>query len=234
MISTRLLAYALAATLPATSLAQDTTAGLASRFSYSVSVIQSRPQGELARRVGLGYGASGSLSMRLDERGIWSLRGDFGAAQYNRVSRDYTLGDVSTDGLRLTLNTSSYVVPLSLGPQITWPSGILRPYANVGVATQGFFTETSVEGDHPSSGIASTTNRSDFVQAVSFGGGAYFVLPIRRKEVQIDLGFQKLNGSRATYLVPAANPDGSGESRLAAVSSDAHLLVLKLGARIAW
>jgi len=234
MISNRLLAFALAAALPATSLAQDTTAGLASRLSYSVSVIQSRPQGELARRVGLGYGASGSLSMRLDERGIWSLRGDFGAAQYNRVSRDYTLGNVSTDGLRLTLNTSSYVVPLSLGPQITWPSGMVRPYVNAGVATQGFFTETSVEGDDPSSGVASTTNRSDFVGAVSFGGGAYFVLPIRRKEVQIDLGFQKLNGSRATYLVPVANADESGESRLAAVSSDAHLLVLKIGARLAW
>src|SRR4051812_24329589 len=98
MLTTRALAASfLALQLAVTAGAQDSTStpkplsNFARRFSYTVSVIHSRPQGELARNVDLGYGINGAAMFRLDDAGVFSLRGDLGALQYGNVSRPLTL-----------------------------------------------------------------------------------------------------------------------------------------------
>lgn len=241
MHSTRALTYSLAALLiTSVCAAQDSTetrnsaSALAQRLSYGLTFMQSRPQGELARRVGLGYGANGSVLFRLDDKGWLSLRGDIGAVQYGDASREVDLGDPQIDGLRFRVNTTNYIMPIGLGAQVTLPSGLVRPYLNAGVAAQVFFTETELRSDRAGSNIASTTNRSDGVASMMVGGGLYFVLPIRSRSVLIDAGVQYLDGGRASYLVPTATNDATGRPSFVGVSSGAHLMVIKLGARIGW
>jgi hypothetical protein len=197
-------------------------------------VIQSRPQGALARRVGLGYGGNASLLVRLDDSGMWSMRGDIGGVRYGDASRDVTIGDPNTDGLRMKLTTTNYILPMSVGPQLSRPTGIVRPYVNAGVALQVFMTETALGSDNFGSGFANTTNKTDCVGSLMAGGGVYVALPIRAKTVMIDAGVQYFDGARANYFVPAAKPRNAETPTMTAVESSAHLLVIKLGARIAW
>jgi hypothetical protein len=234
MTITRSITISLAAMLASTTaFAQDTS--FTQRLSYGLTVVQSRPQGELARHVGLGYGANASLLVRLDDSGLWSIRGDIGGVQYGDASRDMTLGDPHVDGLKLKLSTTNYIMPMSLGLQLARSTGLVRPYVNAGVGLQVFVTDTQLrsESDFMWSGFANTTNRSDCVGSVMAGGGLYLVLPIRRRSVMIDAGLQYFDGARASYLVPSATNDPAAPS-MTSVNSSAHLVTIKLGARLAW
>jgi hypothetical protein len=242
MFSARRITLSLVASLIAvTAAAQDSTSvretpsKLARRFSYSVAFTQSRPQDELARNVGIGYGISAAALFRLDEAGMLAIRADLSGLQYGTASRPITLGDAAGSNIALTLRTSNYIMPMSVGPQVMWPSGVLRPYLNAGIGMQAYFTETTLEGDRVGSHIASTTNQSDAVASLTVGGGVYAALPVRGRKVELDAGVQYLDGGRARYLA-AANVDATTGALTTTppVESSAHLLVLKLGARIGW
>ncbi len=228
----------LASFLAVAGFAQDTASvrgvpsQLALRFSYSIAFTQSRPQGELARNIGLGYGANASAFYRLDDAGVFSLRADVGGLQYGNASRNITLSEDAGSNIRLKLNTSNYIMPVSVGPQVSWPMGIVRPYVNAGVGLQGYFTETRLEGENAGANIASTTNQSDFVASLSVGGGIYLKIPAKGRNVLVDVAAQYLDGSRAKYLAPASVNASTGTLSLTPIESNAHLLVLKVGARM--
>jgi opacity protein-like surface antigen len=214
--------------------AQNPVSTFARRFSFTASVIHSRPQGELARNVGLGYGINGAAMFRLDASGVFSLRGDVGGLQYGNVSRTLTLGDIAGNQFDLRLRTSNYIVPMTVGAQVTLPTGMVRPYANAGVGAQAYFTETTLESGRAGSNIASTTDESDFVASMTVGGGAYIALPLRGHQLDLDIGVQYFDGSRARYLAPASVNETTGVLSTRPIESSAHLLVLKLGARFGW
>jgi hypothetical protein len=202
------------------------------RFSYSVSVIHSRPQGDLARNVGLGYGIDGGAMFRFDDAGVFSLRADIGGVQYGSTSRPITLGDAAGTKFTLHVRTTNYIMPMSVGPQLTWPSGLLRPYVNAGFGAQAYFTETSLETGRLGADLATKTDESDIVGSMMVGGGVYAALPIRGRKIDLDVGVQYLDGRRARYLSPASVNATTGAVAVTPMQSDAHLLVVKLGARI--
>jgi opacity protein-like surface antigen len=232
----------LLAVVAAPAVAQDTTAHpavdrgpseLARRSAGSLTVIQSRPQGAFGQNVGLGYGLDGAYLLRLDDAGIWSLRLSAGIVRYGDESRRTALSESVGGRVLVDVKTDNYVAPMSIGPQLTWPSGSFRPYVNAGVGGQAFFTESHLEGTADRSAFASTTNHSSFAASWTLGGGVYMPIYAGKTNVQLDLGMQYVNGGRTRYLAPGSITDLPGAQIVVTpLESATHLVILRLGARV--
>ena len=233
------LGVALAST---TAAAQDSTTStrrergpseLARRSAASVSFIQSRPQGAFGRNVGLGYGVDGAYLLRLDDAGIWSLRVSAGIVGYGDESRRAALGESVGGRVQVDVKTNNYIAPLSIGPQVTWPTGSFRPYVNAGIGGQAFFTESHLEGSTDRTPFASTTNHSSFAASWALGGGVYMPVYSGNTKVELDLGMQYVGGARARYLAAGSITDLPGaQISVKPLESATHLMIVRFGARI--
>ena len=222
--------------------AQDTTthpvvdrgpSELARRSAGSLTFIQSRPQGAFGQNVGLGYGVDGAYLLRLDDAGIWSVRISAGVASYGNESRRTPLSESVGGRVLVDVETDNYIVPMSVGPQLTWPTGVIRPYVNAGVGGQAFFTESRVEGSDNLVTFASTTNHSSFATSWSAGGGVYVPVYYGKTSVRLDLGVQYLNGGRTRYLTRGSITDLPGaQISINPLESATNLVLVRFGARI--
>ena len=203
------------------------------RSALTVSFVQTRPQGALGKNIGLGYGVSGSYLFRIDRTGLLSIRADLGVVGYGNESKRVALSETVGGRVQVNVRTTNYIVPMSIGPQLSWPTGPVRPYVNVGLGGQGFVTESRVEDVNTSTAFASTTNQSDFASSWVAGGGIYSPIYDGKVNVALDLGAQYMNGAAARYLAPGSIVDlPGGEIRITPSSSTTHLLVVRLGVRI--
>jgi len=203
------------------------------RSSFSIAVTQTRPMGTLGENIGFGYGVSGAYVYSLDPQGILSLRADVAAVQYGNESKRSAFSETVGDRVQVRTRTSNYIFPMTVGPQLAWPSGPVRPYVNAGVGAQAFVTESDVEGVDNLFVIARSTNQSDVTFAWVAGGG--ITIPIVRgaTRAQLDLSMQYINGGRARYLAPGSIIDlQGGEVRVSSLESTTHLVMLRVGARI--
>lgn len=244
MLNNRSLRLASLATLFASSaLAQDssTTSERASsawrellrRSSVSIAFNQTRPQGDLARNIGLGYGANAAYVYRLDDAGIWSIRADIAGAVYGNESKRSAFSETVGGRVQVNTRTTNYIVPMFIGPQLAWPTGIIRPYLNAGVGMQTFVTESSVDGGFGYGSIASTTNQVDATLAWVAGGGIHVPIARRSTRAQLDLGMQYVHGGRTRYLAPGSITDMPGGTvSISTFESTTHLVMLRAGARI--
>jgi opacity protein-like surface antigen len=203
------------------------------RSSGGVAFIQSRPLGAFGANIGFGYGAEGTYLFRLDRRGILSLRGDVGIADYGNESKQVPLSSTIGGRVQVRVSTNNYLVPMSIGPQLTWPTGGVRPYVNAGIGGQAFYTESHVDGVNDSNDFGRTTNQSDFTSSWSAGGGVYVPLSERHVKVLLDLGVQYYAGGQASYLRPGSIVD-LPDSQIAIVPlhSETHLLLARVGVKI--
>lgn len=172
--------------------------------------VVSKPKGEFADYVDQGYGLNAGAMFRLDRAGILALRAEVGGLQYGRermpVAFDFS-GRLTADVV--TTNTIGW---LSAGPQLTFPTGPIRPYANAAWALTNFRTTSSIEDRQTSENFATTENASDFSSAVVFGGGLYIPIGGRASTAMLTIGGKYYYGGEATYLPEGGiedNPDGS-------------------------
>lgn len=232
----RLTIAAITLGLSASATAQTpggTASEFAQRSSGSLSVIQMRPQGALARNIGFGYGIDGALLFRLDRRGIFALRADVGAIDYGDESKRVAFSETVGDRVKVNVRTTNYIVPMSIGPQISRPSGLVRPYVNVGLGGQAFFTESSVEGAEDYSVIASSVNHSAFAAAWTTGAGVYIPLHAGSANVLFDIGAQYFHGGRSQYLARGSITDlPGGAINISPMESSTHLIVLRIGVKV--
>jgi hypothetical protein len=203
------------------------------RSMVNISFVQSRPQGAFGRNVGIGYGVDGAYLFRLDAAGIWSLRANVGVIGYGNESRRTALSEAVGGRVNVDVKTSNYLIPVSVGPQVAWPTGSVRPYANAGLGGLGFITESHVQGTGDLTAVASTTNHSSFVGSWVLGGGVYVPLSVRARQVQLDLGVQYFNGGNTRYLAPGSIIDLPGaQIAVTPLESVTHTAVLRFGLRI--
>jgi len=206
---------------------------LARRSAGGITVVQSRPQGAFGRNVGLGYGLDGAYLLRLDDAGIWSLRVSAGIISYGDESRRTPLSESVGGRVLVDVKTSNYIAPMSIGPQLTWPTGSVRPYVNAGVGGQAFFTESRLESTDDRTAFASTTNHSSFAASWVAGGGVYLPVHAGKAKVQLDLGAQYLNGGRTRYLAPGSITDlPDARISITPLESTTHLVIVRFGARV--
>jgi hypothetical protein len=203
------------------------------RSSVSFAVNQTRPQGALGRNIGFGYGLSGAYLFRLDPNGIISLRADAAAVEYGNEWKQAPFSETVGGRVKVNVRTTNYIVPMSVGPQLAWPSGPIRPYVNAGVGAQAFLTESDVEGTDAFNVIALSTNQSDVALMWVAGGGIYVPVVPGLNKVQLDLGMQYVNGGRARYLAPGSIVDlPGGDVRISSLESATRLVKLHIGVRI--
>ena len=234
-------AVVLTAFVAASAMAQDSTsAGGRSRFlrgflqrsSLDIAVSQARPQDALARNIGLGYGVSGAYVYRLDALGIFSLRADVAALAYGNDVKRSAFSETVGGRVQVNTRTTNYIVPAFVGPQISWPTGAIRPYVHGGVGVQTFVTESSVEGMYDQLDLASSVNLSDATFVWVAGGGVHIPITRRTTRAQLDLSMQYLGGGRARYLAPGSITDlPGGAIHVSAFESNTHYVMLRIGAR---
>ncbi len=197
------------------------------------SFIQSRPQGTLANNIGLGYGFDAGYLFRLDRAGFVALRADVGFLQYGDESKRVPLSTTVGGRIQVKVSTNNNIVPLSIGPQLMWPHGSVRPYVNAGIGGQFFYTESHVEGDDDQLQFARTTNQWDKTKNWVAGGGVYLPVSRGRVKVDIDAGAQFINGGRAQYLRPGSIEDlPDGQIRITPFESETHMVLVRLGVRL--
>ena len=197
------------------------------------SVIQSRGRGTFGDNVGYGYGLNAAYLYGIDDRGILSLRADAGFLQYGEESKHVPLSTTIGGRIQVKVSTSNYIVPLMIGPQLTWPSGTVRPYVNGGIGGQFFFTESSVEGSDDSFDFANTTNQWDKTLAWIAGGGVYVPVYEGKTKVMLDLGAQYVKGGTARYLRPGSIEDlPDAQIRITPMESETHMLVVRIGVKV--
>lgn len=180
------------------------------RFIVFGDAVVSKPKGEFADYVGHGYGFNAGAMLRLDPAGMIGVRAELGGLQYGRERMPIAFnfsGRVTADVV-----TTNMIGWLGIGPQFTFPTGPIRPYANAAFAITNFRTTSSIEDRQTSETFATTENASDFSSAVVFGGGLYIPLGGRTSTAMLTLGGKYYYGGEATYLPEGGiedNPDGS-------------------------
>jgi hypothetical protein len=235
----------LSGAVAASALAQDSSACRCSltyirtpseferRSAWEVALVQSRPTGAFSKNIGFGYGGSGTYLFRLDHAGALSLRADGGFSVYGYESFRAPLSSTIGGRIQVKVSTTNYIMPLSVGPQLAWPRGIIRPYVNAGVATQIFWTESGAEGTDDTGDYPSTTNQSDWTGAWVLGGGLYMPVYEHTTVVAIDVGVQYFTGGHAQYLRPGSIQDlPNAQIAITPFESDTHMMLVRIGVKI--
>ena len=204
------------------------------RSSGSITFIQARPQNQLARNIGLGYGGQATYLFRLDNRGFAHLRGDLAVLGYGIERKHVPLSPTIGGRIRVDVSTTNYILPLSIGPELMWPTGPVRPYVNAGLGAQVFWTESSVSGSNDvDETFASTTNQSDWTSTWVAGGGVFLPVSAGKATVSIDLGVQYVAGGRAQYLRPGSIQDITDtQVSITPLESTTHMALVHVGVRI--
>jgi len=205
----------------------------ARRSSGSFSFIQSRPLGGLAENIGFGYGIDGAYLLRLDHKGYLSLRADVGIVQYGSESMHVPLSPTIGGRIQVKVSTDNNIVPMSIGPQLSLPTGPIRPYINAGIGGQAFFTQSHVDGSDDNYDFAHTTNQHDWTSSWVAGGGVFVPLYAKKISVLLDVGVQYFGSGHARYLRPGSIQDlPNSQIQITSFASDTRLALVHLGVRI--
>ncbi len=203
------------------------------RASGSIGAWVMQPTGELGDNIGTGVGIGGAFLFRLDQAGAFALRTDLGVGGYGEESKRVPLSPTIGGRIQVDVTTRNYVVVGGIGPQLTLPRGVIRPYVNAGAAFQVFFTESNVDGSDDSYAFANTTNQSDWTPALTAGAGVYVPLKYGRVPVLLDLGATLYTGGRATYLKPGSIEDlPDAQIRITPIESATPFVLMRLGVKI--
>ncbi|GMV09579.1 MAG: hypothetical protein AMXMBFR55_13130 [Gemmatimonadota bacterium] len=193
-------------------------------FTYAV------PQGDFRDNVKQGFGVDGNVHYKLDRQGIFSLGGELGFLGYGRetkrVSLSSTIGRVNVD-----MTTSNNIFWMGVGPQLTVPSGPIRPYVNATAGFSVFWTESSVEGSWDNEPFAKSTNYDDATFAWTGGGG--FLIPIgASRQGALDIGVRYHGNGNVRYLRRGDIIDlPGGEIQLRVNEGETPLLSWRVGFR---
>ena len=206
----------------------------ARRSSGSFAITQSRPLGDLARNIKFGYGGSAAYLFRLDHAGMFSLRADAAFVDYGHETKHVPLSSTIGGRIQVKVVTRNHVVPVSIGPQLTWPRGIVRPYIHGGFGGQFFFTDSHVDGIDDNHDFGRTENQSDGTASWIAGGGFYVPVTHRQRvNVLLDLGVQYFGGGHAQYLRPGSIEDlANSQIRITPLESDTPMALVRVGVRV--
>jgi opacity protein-like surface antigen len=137
------------------------------------------------------------------------VRVDGGLVRYGSEARQICLPNCR---VQFDVNTTNDIAYGSIGPEVVWPAGRVRPYATAGIGGSYFSTSSHLDGVDDDTDIGRTTNFSDATLAVTAGGGVYVPIATRRANVVLDFGVRYHRNGTARYLREGDvqdNPDGT-------------------------
>lgn len=196
-----------------------------SRFSGSLTLLNTQPMGSLSTGPGIGVGVSGAWA--LDPAHMLRLRGEFRGAVYGWESRRACLSQTVSCLIEVDINTSYNTMYLGAGPELALPLGPAQLVLDATAGVASFTVSSSVQGVSDSESTLNTNNFSDNFFAWSAGGELR--IPVGR-QVSIALGAHYQRNGYASYVNEGGitvNPDGSLD--IDARTTDANLLAITLG-----
>lgn len=197
---------------------------------FGFSFIAADAVGDLGTVVdqGFGFQLGGALPMAAD--GHLRIRADAGFVVYG-LERLYYCGFSCRVSSELT--TTNNIVFAGIGPELILSRGDVRPYV-YGLAGLSYFVTSSSLDDHDGYGpYLQTTNYSDTVYGLKYGGGIRFRMGGDRRPIFLDLGLERHDNGVADYLTKGDivdNPDGT--VTLYPNRSDADLMSFRVGVTI--
>lgn len=206
-----------------------------SRYTIGGGGLYGQPLGVFADNVQRGFGLDGFGTIGLDTQGIFSLKAELGYIRYNRKTEPFFASD-GFSTFELESETTSGVLMLGAGPQLTMPTGALRPYIGGSIGFARFATNTSINVPANSSNtgqketIDQQTVSSDFILSLAASGGLRFELPFLGRGVLADLGVRWHRNGEAEYVSSEGVVyNGSARPTITPTRSEADFLVYRLG-----
>ncbi len=162
-------------------------------FTYGV------PQGDFRLNVERGFGGDGNIHYKLDRAGVFGIGAEAGFLTYGRETQRVPLSSTIGGRINVDLTTSNNIFWMGVGPQLTAPSGPIRPYVNGTAGFAVFWTQSSVSGRFDDEEFASTNNYDDATFAWTGGGG--ILIPVgTTKQGAIDIGVRYHGNGNTRYL----------------------------------
>lgn len=227
LLATLLPVYPVAALAQPASVRYDIVQP-APRLHVGVGLQVMQGVGAFADSVGGGIGAGFNARYHLDRQGIFSLRSDLGFQIYGNERKRIPFPNAPRVTLEQT--TSNTIFSYAVGPQLAWPTGPVRPYANGFIGGAYYATTTSLEGTgFDREPFASSENFGD--NNLSYGGGAGLLIPFRtmRTPVALDIGARYLHNGTARYLKPGSIQDDGNSYTVRYIEGPANFVVYTLG-----
>lgn len=191
-----------------------------------------RSQGEFRNYVYGGLGLGGAVLIQPRQTSILGLRIEGGAAIYGQETKRVPLSN-TVDRVFVDMTTSNNIVMLGVGPQLTAPSGAVRPYLAGTVGLVSFFTETSVNGTDNTYDFASSQNLGDGNLAWTLSSGFYIPMHTGKSPWSIDIGATYHKNGQLEYLRKGGIIDNNdGTITLNTIRSEADFLSFRIGVRI--
>lgn len=187
------------------------------------------PVGEFKEHVQVAGGLGGFLAVNLDRGGALAIRLDGSFLVYDNL-RDIAYLNGGYVAYPIDLHTTSYIVSLRAGPQVSTGDGPVRLYG-FGLGGLSYFaTETSYGGTDCGCGssFGSTTEWDDVNPAWEAGGGLQIALGRRHNRLLLDLGARYLHNGRTSYVPAQTLTSGT----ITPVVSQANLVVVHLGVSV--
>jgi hypothetical protein len=191
------------------------------RVSFGLDGVLMNARGSFGRNVDqLGYGIGGHALMRVDPRGILSLRAELATAQYGSEHTDIAYSPYFGGRVGLEVNTRNAVSWVGIGPELTIPLGRVRPYVNGSINYARFSTVSDLKGDgydqngnyQSNQTLASSQNQHDGTSARALGAGIHVPVGPRRWLTDAHLGVRYFDGGEADYLREGSITDNSDGS----------------------
>lgn len=203
------------------------------RLSGSIGVLQMRPVGEFRQFVGLSYGVGGDALLRLDRRGFLALRTELGWIDYGEESKRVPLSPTIGGRVQVDVKTTNQILLFGFGPQLSLPSGFIRPYTGATFGLTHFFTTSGVEGSDDSFDFANTTNHSTTKVAWTGNSGLYVPLHYGETPVLLDVGVRYVGSGRMSYLRKGSIVDlGDNRIGVTTITSETRFLAYRVGVKI--
>jgi len=197
---------------------------------FSVSLIGADAIGDLGTVVDQGFGLQlgGGLPMAAD--GHLRIRADAGFVVYG-IERLHYCGI----SCRVTseLTTTNNILFAGIGPELVLSRGDVQPYVYGSAGVSYFVTSSSLDDQDGYGPYLQTTNYSDVVYGLKYGGGIRFRVGGGHRPVYLDLGVERHDNGVTSYLTRGDivdNPDGT--VTLFPNRSDADLVSFRLGVTI--
>lgn len=216
--------------VPGVVAAQDIDMG-PPQLRGGINLLYGSPQGEFSTYVDQAWGVGANLAWTPTP--ILGLRLDGGFMNYGHETYRVPLSGTIGGRILVDLTTDNNIAWIGVGPQIAWPSGAIRPYANATAGVAYFATTSSVRGDDSNETFASDTNYDDAVFQWGAGGGVLVPVSHGRTPVAIDLGVRYHGNGNVSYVTEGGIQDNAdGSITIHAVESEAPVLSFHLGVTI--
>lgn len=203
------------------------------RMSGSVGLVQMRPVGEFRQYVGLSYGVGGDALFRLDRRGMLALRSELAWIDYGEESKRVPLSSTIGGRVLVDVKTTNQILLFGFGPQVSAPSGYIRPYTGATLGFTHFFTTSGVEGSDDTFDFGNTTNHRTTKLAWTGNSGVYIPLHYGRTPVLLDVGVKYVASGRLSYLRRGSIIDLPDNGvALDKVTSETRFLAYRVGVKI--